>query len=458
MTGKEILLNALRREPTPRPAWMPFVGVHGAQLIGVDADEYLKATEPIVRGLTKAKELYRPDGLPIVFDLQMEAEVLGCDIRWSNESPPSVTSHPLMNCTLGDLPEFTVSKGRFPLVLDALERLKTEFGDEIAFYGLITGPFTLTMHLMGNNLFLEMYDKPEHVKEVLAYCAEVGNKAADGYLERGADVIAVVDPMTSQISSDHFEEFVTSPINTVFDHIRAREAFSSIFVCGDASRNLDVMAQTHCDNISIDENISLADLKGIGDRYGKSVGGNLKLTVALLLGDENACRLDAIRCIGTCSGKGFILAPGCDIPWGVPPENLQAVAEMVHNDYQRDVIERTLHAAEADSFEDILLPDYENEENVLVEIITLDSTSCAPCQYMLEAAFEAVENLGGGVVVKEHKIKTREGIGIMVKLGVKNLPTICIDGEARFVSILPDRNVLTESIADALNAKREKRS
>jgi MtaA/CmuA family methyltransferase len=454
MTGKEILFKALRREETPRPAWVPFVGVHGAQIIGASASDYLRSSDLICQGLRKAHSLYKPDGLPVVFDLQIEAEILGCDLRWSEESPPSVISHPLAERDLASLPPYDPSAGRFPPVLDALSRLKQEIGDSTAFYGLITGPFTLALHLMGNNIFLEMFDNEEHVKEVLSFCAEVGIKTADAYLERGADVIAVVDPMTSQISAKHFETFVTSPINRVFDHIRERQSFSSIFVCGDASRNLEVMAKTHCDNISIDENIPLSKLKTLGETYNKSIGGNLKLTVVLLLGDEKDSKLDAIRCIETCGNTGFVLAPGCDIPWGTPERNLQAVAEMLHDNYQREVAGRTLQAAIADTYDDIVLPDYTNEPDVLVEIITLDSTSCAPCQYMLEAARQAAAALGSGVQVIERKIKTRDGIGRMVKLGVRNIPTICIDGEARFISILPDRKILTSAIEEKLKTKR----
>ena len=82
MRGRELLLKALRNETTPRPGWVPFVGVHGGQLIGCPATEYLRSSERIVSGLKRATELYRPDGLPIVFDLQMEAEVLGCRLSW----------------------------------------------------------------------------------------------------------------------------------------------------------------------------------------------------------------------------------------------------------------------------------------------------------------------------------------------------------------------------------------
>jgi len=32
MSGREILLQAIRNETTPRPPWVPFVGVHGGKI------------------------------------------------------------------------------------------------------------------------------------------------------------------------------------------------------------------------------------------------------------------------------------------------------------------------------------------------------------------------------------------------------------------------------------------
>ncbi|MCU0870777.1 MAG: hypothetical protein MUE50_00380, partial [Pirellulaceae bacterium] len=309
---RELLRKALRNETTPRPAWVPFVGVHGAKLIGQTARDYLHSSDLIVAGLRRANELYRPDGLPIVFDLQLEAEVLGCELRWADETPPSVCTHPLeQGKSLLSLPVFDASMGRFPMVMDALDRLKQEIGNEVALYGLLCGPFTLALHLMGNDIFLQMFDHPDYVKAVIGFCASVGQKVAQAYVDHGADVIAVVDPMTSQISPEHFERFVSPVANQIFDFIRDRQALSSLFVCGDATRNLEVMCRTDCDNICIDENIALERIRDFTRGRNKSFGGNLKLTSVLLLGDEEDAQLDAIRCIDVGGGCGFVLAPGC---------------------------------------------------------------------------------------------------------------------------------------------------
>jgi len=460
MTGRDLLLRAVRGEQTERPAWLPYVGVHGASLIGATADTYLRSADRVVEGLTAARERYRPDGLPIVFDLQLEAEVLGCELHWAEKTPPSVVSHPMSlmegeGKTSDQLPAFSVEAGRFPIVFEAADRLKAAMGDQVALYGLLTGPFTLASHLMGNDLFMAMFDDPDGVAETLAFCAGVGGRVAEAYAAHGMDVVAVVDPMTSQISPDHFTRFVTPAVNAVFDRIRAAGVLGSMFVCGDATRNLAVMAETRCDNVAIDEQIPLGTIRELTAPAGKSFGGNLKLTTVLLMGDEDDAKLDALRCIDTAGDAGFILAPGCDLPFDVKPANVAAVAEMVHDPYQRDVARTSITAKAGDSFDDIVLPDYAAEPAVIVDVVTLDSAGCAPCQYMFNAALEARKRLehDAPVVVREHKITTREGVGMMVKLSVPNLPSICIDGECAFASIIPETRVLAEKIADAARKK-----
>ncbi len=453
MTGKQILLDAISGKDTERPAWLPFVGCHGGFLIGKTATEYLQSAELIVEGLRKAKSLYKPDGLPIMFDLQLEAEVLGCDLHWADEVPPAVISHPLaLGKQIADLPELDETKGRFPIVVQALETLKKEMGEDTALYGLVCGPFTLALHLLGNDIFLDMYDEEDEVLAIIDYCADVCIQSANIYLDHGADVIAVVDPMTSQISPDHFEQFVTPAMNKVFDHIRARNGLSSIFVCGDVTRNLEVMTQTRADNISVDEQIDMAYLRELCTAQGKSFGGNIKLTAVLLLGDEDDAKMEVLDIMEKSGNKGFILAPGCDLPYAVPVKNLQAVSDVIHDEYAREAA-KSLKAKDADSFDDIEVPDYHGARAVVLDVITLDSTSCAPCQYMMEAVEKAAEATMVKVWINEHKIKVREGIGMMVKLGVRNLPTICINGEPTFASIIPDQTTLVKAIEKAALAK-----
>ena len=88
-------LYEMTLQPVDRIPWVPFVGCHAGQLLGLTATQYLQSAEHLVNGVNKAIELYNPDGIPVAFDLQIEAEALGCKLGWADDNPPAVVSHPL---------------------------------------------------------------------------------------------------------------------------------------------------------------------------------------------------------------------------------------------------------------------------------------------------------------------------------------------------------------------------
>ena len=179
-SDKSLLLRALRGEPVNRLPWVPFVGVHGGALVDLDATAYLKSVDAIVSALKAAAERYQPDGLPVVFDLQLEAEILGCDLVWAKETPPSVASHPLGDdYNIAGLPEFSKDAGRLPIVLDAVRRTKAAIGESVALYGLLTGPLTLALHLRGDDVLLDMFDEEESVPVLLEFCASIARQMID---------------------------------------------------------------------------------------------------------------------------------------------------------------------------------------------------------------------------------------------------------------------------------------
>ncbi len=461
MHGLSLIKQAFSLQPVERVPWVPFVGVHGGHLIGVDADQYLKSTQNMVAGLTRAIELYKPDGIPVSFDLQLEAEILGCRLNWAKENPPAVVSHPLSEgIALSSLKLPKATDGRIPIVLDTTRELRTN-NPEIALYGLITGPFTLALHLLGTEIFMKLFEDPDYVMEVMDFCTKVAVSYSEMLLDAGCDVIAVVDPMTSQIDPLSFETYVTPFATSIFEFVRAKDKLSSFFVCGHAQQNIEAMCNCRPDNISIDENIPLEYVKEIALSKKISFGGNLKLTVVLLMGDTDDAKHDALSCLDLGGKQGFILAPGCDLPMKTPVENIQAVSELVFSQYLQDVA-RNLDKKESKL--DILnMKDYGQSDKVIVDIITLDSESCAPCQYMVEAVKRVAPHFEGVVEWREHPIKKMEAVSFMSSLMVKNIPTICIDGKIVFVSQIPPQNLLIEAIQKRINEKlklkiRSKRS
>ena len=452
MTGRDLVLAALKRQETPRVPWVPFTGVHIGSLKGVDAERLLKSADLLVACGVEANRRYQPDGQPVIFDLQVEAEILGCGLQWAKDAPPAVATHPLASGYEGlkDLALPRPEDGRLPIILDAMRRLKEEIGSDTALYGLVVGPFTLALHLRGTNIFLDMFDQPEAVKELVDFCRQVTERVADYYIDAGMDVIAVVDPMISQISADHFQQFVGEAATHVFDFIRQKGACSSFFVCGNATPVLEVMSQCKPDGISVDENVNMGYAKEIADKYELSYGGNIPLTTVMLLGDQADNMQSALELINACSGPGFILSPGCDMPYNVPPENVSAVTLAVFEpDKARLFIDSNKKDSDAPEVE-VEIPDYANLERPLIEILTLDSATCPPCKYMVDATREVVKFFEGKVDWVEYKITEKENIVRMQRLGVTNIPTIVINGKPAFVSYIPDLATYKEEIEKVL--------
>ena len=451
MNGKERVLKALRFEEVDRVPWVPFTGVHVAKLVDSNAEELLKNGDILVKAVSAAAERYYADGVCSAFDLQAEAEVLGCALHWSKNNPPAVTGHVLaQGKTLEDLPEFTKDKGRLPMFFEATRKLVEKVGDEKAVFALCCGPFTLALHLRGSAFIMDMMKKPDEAHKVLEYCAEITRRMGEWYMETGAHVVAVVDPMTSQIAPKHFEAFVTPYVKPVIDEVHGKGGIVTLFCCGNATKNIELMMKSKPDAIAFDEQVDLQFVKDLADQYHVSVEGNIPLTTTLLFGSPRECVADIKKRIEIGGRRGYILSPGCDLPYDTPFYNLEAVGKYAATGEEPSEtsgfmsLEEALNSAEesGDIFEDVKI----EPGKVFIEIVTLDSEGCAPCQYMCEAVKNVAPIYGDKLSWRESLIKSAAGIKRTMSLGVSTLPTLLINNEVVFDNITPTADALIKEI------------
>jgi uroporphyrinogen decarboxylase len=445
--SKELIFQTMRHEQTDRVPWVPFAGVHAGKLKGHTAKEVLTDKEKLVESLLEVNRLYTPDGMPVVFDLQIEAEILGCELLWSEENPPSVAGHPLASHKgiPGDDRIPTKRDGRIPLILEAMGEVKAAVGDNTALYGLICGPFTLASHLRGSEIFMDMVTDKEYVRELTAFCTKVCFAMTNYYVEAGMDVIAVVDPLVSQVSPAFFTDMLAPSFTNVFDHIRNAGVYSSFFVCGNATRQIDVMCRTKPDSISVDENVDIRKAKEVTDEHNIAIGGNIPLTTTMLFGNQQDNMKYVIDLLDSMDHHNYIVAPGCDMPYDVPIENVIAATQAVR---QTDEVRAMVENYESAGLEaiEVTLPDYSRLERPLIEVFTLDSATCAACTYMMNSALVVGQHFGDAVDVVEYKYTRKEDIARMQKMGIANLPCMFINGELKWSSIIPSRQELFDAV------------
>ena len=310
--AKQKLIDAIRGKRTENAPWVPYSGVHCAFLINESADKYLQDPELLAKGLVTTAEKYRADGIPLVFDLSVEANSLGCELEWWPDNVPSVTTHPCAKMTpeAAGLQLPTRDSGRWPVLFEAARLAKPRLDElDCALIGAICGPLTLASHLAGVRIFTDVIKNKEFVHSVMQFAAQAGAVAAQFYIDMGCEIIAIVDPVASQIKPTTFEEFVTPYVKEAVKVINDAGCTSDFFICGNATKVLKKVCELDTHGFAIDEQMNMNFVRDLAREHGKGFGGNLKLTLALSLGLISP-REDAIVSLASGGHIGYTFAPG----------------------------------------------------------------------------------------------------------------------------------------------------
>ncbi len=215
MTKRERVDRTFAFEKPDRVPFVPAIYEHKARLIGKRPSEVCRDGDLLHESLLRELETYDPDMLTVGVDVyNVEAEALGCEVRYFDESPdvPAVVSGIVRSRE--DLekrqrpnPE---RDGRMPLFLDAAERLCREVGDDLYIRGALSGPFSIACSLFGTaELLVATVDDPDFVRDLLTFAAEVTRDFGEAFVRRGAGVIVFDSKASPQASSPKiFQDFV----------------------------------------------------------------------------------------------------------------------------------------------------------------------------------------------------------------------------------------------------------
>lgn len=310
--AKQRLIDAYRGKRTETAPWAPYAGVHCAFLINEPADKMLKDPKLLTKGVVNAAKRYHADGIPLLFDLSVEANSVGCELKWWEDNVPSVTTHPCSDKTPSEAGlEFPTEKsGRWPVIIEAAKAARPQLDElDCVMMGLLCGPLTLASHLAGVRIFTDVYKNPDFAHEVIKFAGEVGAVSAQIYADMGCEIICVVDPVASQIKAETFREFVTPNSQPAIKAINDSGMTSSFFICGDCTKVMEEVCKIGTHGFAIDEQLNMLFVRDLARKYKVGFGGNLKLTLALSLGLLSP-REDAIVSLAAGGNIGYTFAPG----------------------------------------------------------------------------------------------------------------------------------------------------
>jgi MtaA/CmuA family methyltransferase len=309
--GKQEAIDAYEGRYTPVVPWVPYVGVHGAYLIGEPAWKVYQDPDLLAKAVLFAAERYKVDAIPLVFDLAVEAMSMGIEAKWFDDNPPTVIEHPLADKTLAEA-NFIIpgpNDGRWPVVIEAGKKIMAAKGDW-ALIGLTCGPMTIASHLRGAKIFTDMVKKPDLAMEIMEFAGKVAAESARIYAEEiGCEIVALVEPVGSQVRPDTYDKFVIPTSQPGLEAIRKAGKTTALYICGDATKIVENMMYTGASCVCVDEQLNMNYVRDCALKYGRGFGGNLKLTLALSLGIVDP-REDAIVSLAAGGKLGYTFSPG----------------------------------------------------------------------------------------------------------------------------------------------------
>lgn len=284
----------------------------------------------MVAAAASAYELYGLPSATLPSDLVLEAEAMGARVDFRDDMP--IPMWPIVPEPLFDSPaeivippgDFT-RRGRIPLVLDALRRLKQRVGNEIVVGAWIAGPFTVANYLVDyQSLMPAVRMSPDQVAHALDVITEALLGVVAAYQQAGADFVTIHEMGGSPgvLGPRVFGDLVLGRLQTLIHAISAPTILS---VCGNTNQAMELLAESGATALAVEHTNNLTRSRQlIGDRM--LLFGNLDPVGLIANGTVEQVRAGKQAAIQ--AGVDAVM-PGCDLYLETPEENMR---ELVGSD------------------------------------------------------------------------------------------------------------------------------
>lgn len=297
-------------------------------LYGIDICDYYFSVENMIKVEGNLARDFQADNMGMGIGLRTLAEALGSKLRYSPKNVSMIEAPAIQNYNqLDSLKLINVEKdGRFPILIEAFQRLISMYDHERIISTGMAGPLTTAMSLCGTEKFLkDSVKKKDDIHKLLRYSTEAVIECAKQLNKKLNISISLSEPMASGdlISNRQFKELVKPYLKETVDAFSKFQKSTSIHICGKTKDRWTDIYEIGIDAFSVD---NCENMKCLKDKIGNKVGiiGNVSPVDVILNGTSEEVVEEVKKCIlqGADNPRGFTLSPGCTIPIGSSKENL----------------------------------------------------------------------------------------------------------------------------------------
>ena len=130
-----------------------------------------------------------------------------------------------------------------PVLIDIVRKLRKAAGPDVAIFGWVSAPFRSACMLRGlTDLFMDMYDDPDFVSDLVDYCVARASSLPLALAEAGADVIEIgnASPSSAMISAEAYARFVHPSNKAIISSLKKAGITTMMHICGDLNDRADL--------------------------------------------------------------------------------------------------------------------------------------------------------------------------------------------------------------------------
>ena len=349
----DILLRALRREPTPHvPVWLMrqagrYLPEYAALRARAGSFMALATTPSLATEVTLQPLARFPLDAAILFsDILTVPDAMGLGLSFTEGEGPRFERRAADESTISALAPPDLGKLRY--VFDAVAAISRALAGSVPLIGFAGSPFTLACYMIEGggsadfaNVRRMAFARPDLLDRLVAVTADAVAAYLAEQAAAGADALMLFDTWGGLLSPPAYRRFSLEPMRAILARL-PRGVPTIVFTKGGAA-SLPAIVASGASCVGLDWTADLADARS---RYGGQVAFQGNLDPLALLTDpatvERAAR-DVVSAAGPLPGYVFNLGHGI-VP-ATPPANVAALVSAVHEASRRPVAAASSAAA-----------------------------------------------------------------------------------------------------------------
>jgi uroporphyrinogen decarboxylase len=311
------------------------IGVYaGLEITGATVRDAVTDPKAQAEAVLALNERFDTPVMLTAMDLSAEAETYGCEVRMYDDEIPTVVGRLATNQQEIDrLPAPCPGDLRTAVHLESA-RLLVKSGKAPVMGGLI-GPFSLAGRVFGVSEALEATAaEPDMILTLLEKVTDLLLQYTLAFREAGASGVIMAEPAAGLLSPRGLGKFSAPFVRRIVEAVQTEQFSVILHNCGARLVHLPKVLESGAEIYHFGAPMDIA--AALEQVNGEVIlCGNLDPTAVFFSGTvEEVTRQTTDLMAATRPYRNFIASSGCDLPPGVPIQNLDAFYQIVRSESQ----------------------------------------------------------------------------------------------------------------------------